>query len=136
MSEKTTHRETTERTDRVGETCDCCGTQRRVIEKLPDKPLSSTFLDALEESGSFAFARGIAMTDASLFEIDSESPVTEDVVLSTETATRVLERHEGVGWVVSQEFFHEPHEEAQTVGFEIWTEASNRIAMRLHEMME
>lgn len=135
MTQKPNHDETTHPLDRLGETCDCCGTEYRVIEELPDKPVNSAFLAGLEESDSFAFARGVTMFDPSLFEVDSDTRLTEDIVLSTQNATRVLSRHEGVGWVVSLEFDHAPDEDPQSVGFEVWTEASNRISKRLDQML-
>lgn len=121
--------------EHLGEECPNCGVVHRVIESLPDKPLSWTEVESLEDSERIAFAQGIEFMSGGMFGMDAQE-VTENVVLSTSSSSMLLSRYLGTGWVVEQEAEHGDDESPKEVGQELWMEASQGFAGAMREAFE
>lgn len=118
--------------EHLGEECPKCGVVHRVLESLPDKPLSQSAIQSIEESENFAYARGIAVhSDGS-----DEGMVTDDLVLSSPASTLLLSRYPGTGWVVEQEIEHQPEDDPREVGAEVRETASQHLAGAISELAE
>lgn len=118
--------------DHLGEKCPHCGVVHRILESLPDKPLSGSAIDALEDSPSVVFAQGVVFFSGDMASPNAEE-TTESLVLSTASTTRLLSRYAGTGWVVEQEIEHGRNEDPEQVGQELWAEAAQHLSEAINE---
>lgn len=119
--------------DHLGEECPSCGVVHRVVESLPDKPLSRGGIDSLEGSENIAFAEGVEFFFGEMAGPNADE-ATENLVLSMSSSTRLLSRYAGTGWVVEQEIEHETDEDPEQVGRELWMEASQHLSEAMNEV--
>lgn len=120
--------------ERIGTTCEGCGTHHRVFEKLDDKPISESAMNKLEQADTIKFIQGIAMMSGGLLGVETDQEVTKDIVLSTASKTMHLSQYKGHGWVVEQEIEHEDDEDPEEVGFQLWAERSSMLAEGMKDM--
>ena len=117
----------------LGEVCSSCGTHHRLIESIPDRPLTRSEIDDLGDNDSIEFIRGVSfMFGETLTGMDTDEEATEDLVISTAASTKAVSRHPGTGWVVEQEVDHEDDEDPADVGMEVWMEMSSMMAESMH----
>lgn len=119
--------------EHLGEECPSCGVVHRVVESIPDKPLSRKAIDSLEDSDGIEFAEGVEFFFGEMAGSNAEE-ATENLVLSTSTTTLLLSRYAGTGWVVEQEIEHRPDEDPEEVGRDIWMEASQHLSQAMNEV--
>lgn len=122
--------------DHFGEECPGCGTVHRVLESLPDQPLTTSQIEELRDSENIAFIRGLALVSGGLVGYDTDEEMTEDIVLSTESSTKVLSRYDGTGWVVDIEEPHHDGEDPAVVGEETWMKASQHLSTAMQEAFD
>ena len=83
--------------------CSECDTNHRILESLPNQPISPETIESLEEQDSIALARSIVAVPGHIVGASADM-VSEDMVLGTESTVRTLTRYgEEGGWVVKQE---------------------------------
>lgn len=122
--------------DRLGEQCPECGTHHRVIESIPDKPLSDEELESLRESEGVEFVRSLILMSGGLVGRDDAEEVTETIVLSTSARSLALQRYGGTGWVVEVEVEHESDDDPVEVGMDVWMEGSQYASAALSEVLD
>ena len=108
---------------RIGDVCPECGTRRRVIESLPKQPLQVRKVSELEEAAEIEASYPVIPVPGSLLGLATEEEVTKDIVLATETETKVLGYYTETGWVLEHTFEHSEGESPE--------EAAGRIADEL-----
>lgn len=111
-----------------GEECPECGTVHRVLDSLPDQPLTRSQIAGLQDSENILFTRGLMFMSGGVFGYDTDEELTEDLVLSTDASTKVLSRFEGTGWVVEMESDHADDDDPVEVGEQMWAEGSQHLS--------
>lgn len=111
-----------------GEECPQCGTVHRVLDSLPDQPLTRSQIQGLRDSDQIEFARGIMFMSGGIFGYDTDEELTEDVVLSTAASTKVLSHYDDTGWVVEMESEHADDDDPTEVGEQMWAEGSQHLS--------
>jgi hypothetical protein len=119
--------------EHLGEECPSCGVVHRVVESIPDKPLSRTAIDSLEASEGIEYAEGVEFFFGEMAGPNAEE-ATENLILSTSSSTKLLSRYAGTGWIIEQEIEHEPDEDPEQVGQELWMEASQHLSAAMNEV--
>lgn len=106
-----------------GETCPECDRVHEVIESIPGRPASRQFLDALEETDRFTFARAAAWLPAG----KGGEQVAKDIVVATEDAVKYLILSDEVGWFVMDEREVQDDETVEDVATDLLDEASSSL---------
>ena len=87
----------------VGDACPECGTRHRVIESLPDRPMTLEEVEQLEESDTFEFVIEVGGYTGELVAVNLEKDVTREIITVTETTLRVISHYMDRGWIVEIE---------------------------------
>lgn len=116
------------------DTCPVCDTHHRVIQAIPNSPLTTTIIDQLEDSEKVHFARGVGMMGGSVHGVETDELVSETLVFSSDSSTCVLSRFEEVGWIVDREIKHEESDVPPEVGEEVWLEESAKFSEAFHDV--
>lgn len=87
-----------------GETCPDCGTHFKIMDELPKRPLTESEIASLADGDSFHLAEAITLMKSMVMpKVPEGTWATEDIVLATDEAARVLSYYEEHGWVVDVE---------------------------------
>jgi hypothetical protein len=87
-----------------GTECSHCGLHHKIIESLPERPLTEEEVNSLNKGESLVLAEPINLLRGELMPgFESSDWTTEDIVIATDSAAKVLSLHEGHGWVVDVE---------------------------------
>lgn len=87
-----------------GDTCPDCGTHFKIMDELPKRPLTESEVNSLGEGDSLHLAAAITLMKGIVMpNVPEETWATEDIVLATDEAARVLSLYEEHGWVVDIE---------------------------------
>jgi hypothetical protein len=99
------------------EECPVCYTNHRVVESLPDKPLTATYVEKLDDQLPYAKATFPPEDEV----VDSiPTNITDNLIMSTESSTRILQYMMEEGWVVGEEIEHHGEIEPEEVGEQAW----------------
>lgn len=120
----------------IGETCPDCGTHHRLLESIPNQPLTRSALDSIRDGDGITFARGIGWFFGEIVGAGTDDEVTEDIVLGTQSKALLLSLYEP-GWVVDLEA--EPRDDVdetvEDVARELWMQSSQGLSEAMHEML-
>lgn len=120
----------------IGETCPDCGTHHRVLESIPNQPLTRSALESIRDGDGITFARGIGWFFGEIVGAGTDDEVTEDIVLGTQEKALLLSLYEP-GWVVDLEA--EPREDVdetvEDVARELWMQSSQGLSEAMHEVL-
>lgn len=87
-----------------GESCPDCGTHFKIMDELPERPLTEGEIDSLSDGDGIYLAQAITLMKWMIMpKVPEESWAAEDIVPATDEAARVLSLHDGHGWVVDIE---------------------------------
>lgn len=120
----------------IGTTCSECGTHHRVIESIPNQPLTRSLLDDLRETDAFTFAQGVGWMFGEIVGSGTDEEVTEDIIIATDSKVMHLSLYEP-GWVVELEA--EPRDDVdetvEDVAQELWMQTSQGLSEAMHDVM-
>lgn len=119
--------------EHIGGYCPDCGTHHRVVESIPARPLRMSEVDSLKESDDIVFCMQLMWMSGDMAGMDTDEDVTEDIVLTNETVTRLLSLYKGHGWVVEVEEEHGEDEAAEDVATDVYVEATNMVSGAMKE---
>lgn len=97
--------------------CPVCYTNHRMVESLPDKPLTKSYVEKLDDQ--LLYVRGTFPPEC---EVVDEVPthITDNLIISTESSTRIIQYHVDCGWVVGEVIEHPEDVEPEEVGQQAW----------------
>jgi len=112
------------------EECPVCFTNHRVVKSLPRTPLTKSHVEQLNEQ--VLFARG---TFPNQDEVIDEIPtnVTDVLVISTESSTRILQFYVDHGWIVGEEREHYEGMEPEEFGQAAWEKYSEDFHRQMRQ---
>ena len=112
------------------EECPVCFTNHRVVESLPKMPLTKSYVEKLDEK--FPFARA---TFPNPDDVVDEIPtnITDVLVLSTESSTRILQFYIDHGWIVGEEREHYEGVEPEEFGLAAWEKYSEDFHKQMQD---
>lgn len=99
------------------EECPVCYTNHRVVESLPDKPLTKSYVEKLDDQLPYAEAT-FPPEDKVVDAIPAN--ITDNLIISTEASTKILQYMMEYGWVVGEEIEHYGEAEPEEVGKQAW----------------
>jgi len=99
------------------EECPVCYTNHRVVESLPDKPLTKSYVGKLDDQLPYAEAT-FPPEDKVVDAIPAN--ITDNLIISTESSTKILQYMMEYGWVVGEEIEHYGEAEPEEVGKQAW----------------
>lgn len=115
------------------QTCSDCGSEHRVLESLPARPLTASDVEDLRASDSLTFVAGARWLFGDVApEFDEE--VTEDVVLATDQRALLLSLY-GIGWVVEREVEPGPDETAAEAAHDLLMAASSALEAEMERLL-
>lgn len=101
--------------------CSVCSTNHRVIESIPKRPLTTSDIEQLDQRFPFVgatFPREEEVID------DIPTNITDVLVISTESATQILQFNMKHGWIVGEELEHYGDADPVDVGKAAWEKYS------------
>lgn len=104
--------------------CPDCGTYHPVVDSIPTRPLRRAEVESIKESDNVVFCRALIWMSGDQSGMDTSDDVTEDIVLATEGAARVITLHQEQGWAVEIEEAPEETESAEDVAWDIYQNLS------------
>jgi len=112
------------------EECPVCFTNHRIIDNLPEQPLTKSTVEKLDEQ--LPFVRG---TFPNPDEVVDGIPtnITDVLVISTEDSTRILQFYVDHGWIVGEEREHYEGMEPEEVGQMAWEKYSEDFHRQMRQ---
>ncbi len=97
--------------------CPVCFTNHRVVDSLPDKPLTKSYVEKLDDQ--LPYVKGTFPPEG---EVVDEVPthITDNLIISTGSSTRIIQYLVDCGWVVGEEIDHPEDVEPNEVGQQAW----------------
>ena len=108
--------------------CIECDTNHRILESLPNQPISPTNIESLEAKDNIVLARSIVAIPGDIVGASADM-VSEDMVLATESTVRTLTRYgEEGGWVVKQELRVPPDRDAAEFAQDVYDQLADEFS--------
>lgn len=111
--------------EHIGEHCPDCGIHHRVIESIPARPLRTSEIDSLKESDDLILCLETEWRSGEAAGMSTDEKVTDNIVVGSETAARVLSLYRGHGWVVDTEVEVQDDESARDVATRLYIDSAN-----------
>lgn len=97
--------------------CPVCHTNHRVVESLPEMPLTEAYVERLDER--LPYVRGTFPPEDEVADYIPTS-ITDNLIISTENSTRILQFMIEHGWVVAEEIEDHGEMKPEEVGEQAW----------------
>lgn len=108
--------------------CGECETNHRILESLPNQPISPESIETIEEKDGIVLSRSIVAIPGDIVGANADM-VSEDIVLASEATVRTLTRYgdEG-GWVVKQELRVPEDRDARDFAQDVYDQLANEFS--------